>query len=243
METALTLASAALPHVIDAFTSTTPTPTPSSTEVPPSRIPRPVQTPRVNDTPTAVGGMDVHDVLINPAIPVRPTFYDTPHKLGPCMTLPFQFKLHDWTGDQKLIDIDLAANAELKTLTAPYRFAQLTTLEVVVCPRQSASKYAGTVEVRFLPSDVTPTATDMISHPGAMSVSCGGPLGFVSNSALACPLDRFSPVIKSPFLPTDRIRVAVNHWLNTEATKAGNTAHIITTILRGTLLLAYPAFN
>lgn len=243
METALTLASAALPHVIDAFTSSTPTPTPAATEIPPSRIPRPVQTPRVNDTPTAVGGMDVHDVLINPAIPVRPTFYDAPNKLGPCMTLPFQFKLHDWNGNQKLIDIDLAASPQLKALTDPYRFAQLTTLEVVVCPRQSASKYSGTVEVRFLPSDVTPKADDMISHPGAMSVSCGGPLGFVSNSALACPLDRFSPVIKSPFLPTDRIRVAVNHWLNTEATKANNTSSIITTVLRGTLLLAYPAFN
>lgn len=159
------------------------------------------------------------------------------------MTLPFQFVLHDWTGDQHLTDIDLAANDTLKKLMEPYRFAQLTALEVVVCPRQSAAKYAGTVEVRFLPSDVTPSASDMMAHPGAVSISCGGPIGFVSNSAVACPLNRFSPVIKSPFLASDRIRVAVNHWLNTDATKVTNTSHIITTMLRGTLLLAYPAFN
>lgn len=194
----------------------------------------------VNGAPNT---LDVHDILSNPALPIRPSFYDKPRDLGPCMTLPFQFKLHDWKGDVHLINIDLAAEPNLAKLTAPYRYAELVTLEVVFLPRQGASKYPGTAEVRFLPSDVTPVQNDMVNHPGAVSVSIGGPLSFVSNCAVPCALNRFSPVIKSPFLPTDRIRVAVNHWLNTDATSAKNTHVLITTILRGEIRLAYPAFN
>lgn len=236
------LIAAAAPLAIDAAVSLL-SPTPDVPQNPPiSRIPRP--TSSVPHDSSSHRDMDVSNILSNPALPTRPRFLDIPTQLGPCINLPFQFKLHDWTGDQKLINLDIAAAPGLSTLLTPYRYAQLLSLEVLILPRQSASKWSGTCEVRFMPSDVTPTANDMLEHPGAMSVSIGGPLGFVSNSALSCDLSKFSPVIKSPFLPTDRIRVAVNHWLNTDATTTNTQKHIIfTTLLRGTIKVAYPSYS
>lgn len=185
--------------------------------------------------------LDIHNLLSNPSLPVRPRFFDVPESLGPSIVLPFQQAVHDWKGDHKLIDIDLAAWEPLSKLTAPYRFARLTSFEVVFLPRQHCHKYPGTAEVRFLPSDVKPEAQGMLNHPGAISVSLGGPFGFISNSAVPCPLNRFSAVIKSPFLPTDRIRVAVNHWLNLDATSVQNSSILITTVFRGSVELAYPS--
>lgn len=248
MEAIATLASAAVPALIDAAvpaiaSAISSNENPKSSSPPPSRIPVALPAARPSSHAPPTGPMDVHDVLFNPSLPKRPTFLDTPSNLGPSMTLPFQFTLFDWTGAQKLIDLDCAASPKLKALIEPYRFAKFLHLEVVICPRQSASKYAGTAEIRFCPSDVTPSAADMMESVGTVSISCGGPIGFISNSAVACPLDRFSPVIKSPFLPTDRIRVVVNHWLNTDATKAANTGIIFSSILRGTVQVAYPSFG
>nr|UNI73999.1 MAG: coat superfamily protein [brine shrimp tymo-like virus 1] len=248
MEAIATLASTALPALIDVAvpaiaSSLSQNENPQSTPSPPSRIPVAVPPARPSGHAISAGPMDVHDVLSNPSLPKRPSFLDTPSNLGPCMTLPFQFTLLNWTGAHKMINLDLAAAPELKKLVEPYRFAKLLNLEVIICPRQSASKYSGTAEIRFCPSDVTPSPNEMMDSVGTVSVSCGGPIGFISNSAIACPLDRFSPVIKSPFLPTDRIRVVVNHWLNTEATKVNNTGIIFSSILRGTVLVAYPSFG
>lgn len=238
------LLAAAAPLAIDAaaslFSSTSAPDVPQNPPI--SRIPRPVSS--FPHDPSSHRDMDVSNILSNPALPTRPRFLDIPTQLGPCINLPFQFKLHDWTGDQKLINLDIAASSDLNPLLSPYRYAQLLSLEVLILPRQSASKWSGTCEVRFMPSDATPSASDMLEHPGAMSVSVGGPLGFVSNSALSCDLSKFSPIIKSPFLPTDRIRVAVNHWLNTEATTGNTQRHIIfTTLLRGTIKVAYPSYS
>lgn len=232
---------ATAPLAIDAAANLFSSSSPSPQTTMASRIPRPVP-PASHDASTH-RDLDVGNVLSNPALPTRPHFLDVPAELGPSLNLPFQYKLHDWTGDQKLTNIDIAALSPLGELLKPYRYAQLLSLEVLILPRQAAAKYAGTCEVRFMPSDATPSASDMLEHPGAMSVSVGGPLGFVSNSALSCDLSKFSPVIKSPFLPTDRIRVAVNHWLNTEATSANNKHVIYTTLLRGNVKVAYPSYS
>lgn len=245
MEYLAPVASAVLPALAEsAVSSLAHNVTPSNSGPPPaSRIPRPISVRNSRLGAPTADDMDVHDVVVNPAIPIRPSFYDTPAQLGSCMILPFQFILHDYTGEQFLSSTDISAHGGLAKLTAPYRFAKLESLEVVVYPRQSASEYAGTVEVMFTPSDVSITSSGMMGHVGCTSISVGGPIGFVSNSSVLCPLDRFSPVVKSPFLPTDRVRVWVNHWLNAKATKASNAAHILTTVLRGTILLSYPSFG
>lgn len=237
------LASTLLPlvaeKIIDAVsTESSPAPAQNSTSSPlPSAISQP------SNLPSASHNMDVHNVLSNSALPIRPTFYDTPQQLGPSLILPFQFKLHDWTGEVKLISTDLAASPNLKKIIEHYRFAELTSLEVVVCPRRLNATYPGTIEIRFTASDITVSQDTMCENPGAVSISCGGPIGFISNSAISCPLDRFSPVVKSPFLPTDRIKVSVNHWLNPDATKVANANPIITTLLRGNVRVAYPAYG
>ncbi|AOC55059.1 capsid protein [Bat tymo-like virus] len=241
------LALAAAPIAIDAVSSLFSSPSDSSPAHVPSRIPipRPARSSNiVSGDSMSSRDLDVSNVLSNPALPTRPRFFDVPSELGPSINLPFQFKLHDWIGDNKLVNLDISASEQLIKLLAPYRYAQLLSLEVLVLPRQSSSKWSGTCEVRFMPSDATPLALDMLEHPGAMSISVGGPLGFVSNSALSCDLSKFSPVVKSPFLPTDRVRVAVNHWLNTDATTANTQKHVIfTTLLRGTVKVAYPSFS
>jgi len=184
--------------------------------------------------------MDVDNVLVNKALAPRPSFFDIPRHLGPSLVLPFQIIVSKWTGEQILVDFDIAANSKIKTLLLPYRYAALERLELVALPAQTSAKYPGTLEVRFIPSDETPAPETMLEAPGAVRITMGGPLGAISNSSVPCELSSFSPVIKSPFLPTDRVKIAVNHWLNVDATKVGNTNNLITTIARGTIRVGYP---
>jgi len=184
--------------------------------------------------------LDVEHVLTNKALAPRPTFLDVPRDLGPSLVLPFQIQATEWTGAHLLADLDLAANTKIRALILPYRYAQLESMEVVVLPAQASATYPGTVDIRFVTSDVTPDPLTMIENPGAVRITMGGPIGAISNSAVPCELSSFSPVIKSPFLPTDRVKVCVNHWLNTDATKVSNKAVLITTIIRGTIRVGYP---
>nr|QYV43088.1 MAG: capsid protein [Tymovirales sp.] len=193
------------------------------------------------DSSASTGAMlDFNHVLANQALAPRPTFLDVPRDLGPSLVLPFQIQSSEWTGAAISATLDIAANSKIRTLLLPYRYAQLESLELVVLPAQTSSKYPGTLDIRFIASDVTPDFTDMIENPGAVRVTMGGPIGAISNSVVPCPLKSFSPVIKSPFLPTDRVKVAVGHWLNADATKADNKHVLITTILRGTVRVGYP---
>lgn len=232
---AVELAPIVAPLIIDAIKSLSSSSTPQT-------MPR-LTTPGtfVGPDPTPNNGMDIDNILANPALPIRPTFFDIPRNLGPSLVLPFQLTVSEWKGTELLVDFDLAANASIRTLLAPYRYAHLETLEIAILPAQASATYPGTVEVRYLTADTTPVATDMIEHPGAVRVTIGGPVGAISNSCVPAPLQSFSPVLKSPFLPCDRIKVAVNHWLNTDATVAKNIHVLIATIARGTIRVGYPS--
>lgn len=237
--TAAELASTIIPLIIDATASSSSTDTSASTRTT-------APTAIMDNSAYSGSNLDVDHVLANSALPPRPAFFDIPRDLGPSLVLPFQIEITNWKGDPLLEDFDLAANTKIRALLLPYRYAQLESLAVIVLPAQSSAVYPGTVDIRYITSDVTPSANDMIEHPGAVRITMGGPLGVGSNSSVPCNLRSFSPVIKSPFLPTDRIKIAVNHWLNADATTkkpdgtARNTHVLITTLARGTIRVGYP---
>lgn len=249
MSTVLSSILASFPELLTHLLSPANAPLPSPTIAPP---PAPVSPPPVTTPTNTDQRMDVSNVLVNPTFQKRPSFYDTPVELGPSIVLPFQYVLHKHLGQPHLTNIDLAAEPNLKKLAAPYGFAKFETLEVLVFPGYASAKYAFSVEVRFLPSDLTPDSTDMLNHPGAVSISGGGPIGILSNSSVPCDLSTFSPVFKSPFLPTDRIRVAVHHCENCASVEDGyhlakkackeSPSPLCTTVLRGTVRLAHPSY-
>lgn len=236
LPTAAELASTIIPLIIDASRAAEPAPKHRNTT--PAAI--------MDNSAHPVPDMDVEHTLANSALPPRPTFFDIPRNLGPSLVLPFQLQITEWKGDPLLNDFDLAANTKIRALLLPYRYAQLESLAVVVLPAQASATYPGTLDIRYVTSDTTPDKNDMIEHPGAVRITMGGPLGAVSNTAVPCDLRCFSPVVKSPFLPTDRVKIAINHWLNTDATtlktdgSKRNTSILITTIARGTIRVGYP---
>lgn len=180
-------------------------------------------------------------IKMPPDFPERPCFNDVPSNLGPQMTLPFQFVLAHWHGQRIWNSLDISTAPVIAALTAPYRYAELTSLEVVFFPTAfiNAHEEACYAEIRFVTADIQPAQTDMLDHPGAYALTFGA--HDCSNRIVACPLQAFNPIIKSPFAPLDRIRLAL---LVPQCSQEDPYPQaLVNIVIRGSVKVAYPAFN
>jgi len=164
--------------------------------------------------------------------------------LGPGMIFPFQTKLWDHKGEQKLISSGINSVTVVSDLMAMTRYAVLKSLEVVFFPAQATLSIPCAFDVVWTPNEVVPATTEILSYTNSTRVVLGGAtcLGSV---VVPCDFNLVNPVIKSPLSFSNYPRLSVNCWLNTTANDANAnkaySATIATIIIRGELFLSQPS--
>lgn len=196
----------------------------------------------------------------------RPNFHDIPTELGPTLELPFQIVIAEYQGKDKLVDPDVGSLTYIQTIIRQFRFAMLTELEVYHAPSYSCIDEPYVVRTRYCCVDEVPSRVDFMSHVGAVSHVFGGSAANIQSVVVPCDLSRFCPVIKSPYISTDRVRVACWFSSNDKATSAPSNAtpqdpnktddakavsvassvgdhYLGHAYIRGKVLVAYPAYS
>jgi len=192
-------------------------------------IPIPEQTVLAGANPQS----DVLHLVSDKAAPHRPAFDPRPSSLGPSLTLPIQFVCHLYNGKTASDSLDLSSHSSITALQAPFGFAELASFEVAFYPSIAAADHPFSVDLAWMPVSRSP-ATQFLNTPGAESFVCGGKTGYPAVHVFPCDLSRFSRVLKSPYLPSDRIKLAINF----ESTTA--QAGLCRVVIRANILVAYP---
>lgn len=180
-------------------------------------------------------------VVVPPALPPAPSTPSVRSLSNLSMDLPFQFTYYTITGTEtKSTSLDLMVNGVVTKLTAPYRRAELVSLDAVVMPLHPAYKYPQSVELVWTVSNVVPAAGDILSVFGAQLITWGGQL-LSTPASVPADLKHLCPIIKDSVSHHDTPRLNLRFHQNEECvalgTKAPNCGHVI---VRGVLRVSAP---
>jgi len=212
----------------------------------PSYSVAPLQPPPASASPdsmaenaTQVGPAPARDDRLDrqPAIPAPPRVVETAptHYID----LPFQWKITDFTGAAAYHDTgDLSASPVLTTLCAPYRHAELISVELSLAPCPPSFTKPIMFTVVWTPATLSPTDGKETDFYGGRQISIGGPVMLSSTTAIPADLTRMNPVIKSSVAYRDTPR-----WtMSVPAVSGGDTkVNLATGFIRGVIRVSAPS--
>jgi hypothetical protein len=177
-------------------------------------------------------------VLPGPSMDSAPRTVSTPASQSPRpLTLPFQYVYYDLTGaETKSTHTSISASTQIATLTKPYRFARLKSLEAVVFPAAHAVKTPVSVDVAWVTADQSPTDKAVLNTFGAQRITVGN---FTTSTFPIVPADltMLNPIIKDSITYLDTPRLALNFY---KVDGADSTKISASVVIRGELELSSP---
>lgn len=224
------LATTAIPSIVDAFSS--------QSSSPPS-------TSRPNSSPMDVQPVPSSDRVVlssqslpsAPAPPLGSSLGRSSHSL----IIPFQKLFYDLTGaETKSTSTTISALANVASIIKPFRDAEIITLEAVVFPTAAALKIPVTVDLAWTTADVTVEGATVLATPSSARITVGG-LALMHHASLPCPLNYINPIIKSPIPYTNHPRLCLYFHPSKDAiaqrTEADTKGSVV---IRGTIRVSHP---
>nr|YP_224294.1 capsid protein [Citrus sudden death-associated virus] len=159
---------------------------------------------------------------------------------APSVDYPFQWVVASYDGSEaKNLSDDLSGSATLTKVMANYRHAELTSVELEVCPLAAAFSKPISVSAVWTIASISPASASETSYYGGRLFTVGGPVLMSSTTHLPADLTRLNPVLKGPVKYTDCPRFSYSVYSN-GGTKGTN---LCTIILRGVVRLSGPSGN
>lgn len=157
---------------------------------------------------------------------------------NPGVIVPFQWKWQSYDGGQagQTKTQTFSGNTVLKNVTKHFRDAALVQLELVVYPYAPTLKEPRTVHVAWTSAEVELTADQVLSTPGAVSLTVGG-LYLLNSGVVPCDLSFVNPIVKSPITYSNTPKV---HVYYPDSVPDSGRRTYFSIILRGSLRLSSP---
>lgn len=168
-------------------------------------------------TSSAAPDFPDHTVVSTQPLPPTPLYKEpSPVRHPPGLAVPFVLRLdesrtlNDDKGQaftKKVYARTLTGFTEFNDLILRYRYATVSSLELVISPLAASYKWPATIYAVWTPADVVVTApNNILGTPGAGIFTVGG-LYLNNQGILPCDLSHINPIIKAPvsYLNTPRL--------------------------------------
>lgn len=215
----------AIPKLLNAFSSSD---SPDSTEMASSST-------QGNPASVVDTKLAVNRPLPLADVPQAPTF---PNSDNSSLIVPFQFAFHTHTAAESFNCVSILECASILHLIAPYRMAQLTELELLVCPSQKAVTVGSTIHAAWTPNYLPLSKTQVLSVYGAQNITFGGTF-HTGTFTVTADLTVMNPVIKCPVTYSDIPRLT----LLTLAQPSAEKETLCLSYIRGKVKLSHPSLQ
>nr|AAQ08826.1 25kDa coat protein [Grapevine Red Globe virus] len=172
-----------------------------------------------------------------PKLPPAPrSIHSSPPLASPYVDLPFQFIFYDLTNAETgFTSLDLASKPPFLSLTSPYAYAVLQSLELTVFPKNPSYTYPMSFDAHWHSSSVSITGSQILSTYGGTRVTFGGPITSSNPIILPADLRSTNPVVKDTVSYNNTPKLTVAFHKNTDAPAVSVTTPVIygSIVIRG----------
>lgn len=224
----LATAASTIPSVVNAFSSSKPSPPSSSNSAPLDMQPLPSSDSVV---------LSSQSLPPAPPPPLGSSLGHSPNRL----IIPFQRLYFDLTGtESKSNSVTVQSLPNVASIIKGYRDAYIVNLEAVVFPSAPSLKIPVTVDLCWTTADVTVDGTNVLATPSSARITIGG-LALMHQATLPCDLGYINPIIKSPIPYTNHPRLNIFFHQNPDAVNEGvNAKTKASVIIRGSVSVSHP---
>nr|WPD94566.1 coat protein [Grapevine Red Globe virus] len=172
-----------------------------------------------------------------PKLPPAPRSIDpSPSLNSPYVDLPFRFVFYDLTNAETgLTSLDLSSKPPFLSLTSPYAYSVLQSLELTVFPKNPSYTSPMSFDALWHSVAVSITGSQILSTYGGTRVTFGGPI--TSSNPIVLPADfrSTSPVVKDTVSYNNTPKLTVAFQKNPDAPAVSVTAPVIygSIVIRG----------